>query len=92
MGSMTEPDSDSEAQPSFEGALDRLEEIVRTLEAGEMPLEKALEVFEEGVRLSRFCHARLRQAEQRIEILLEDESGEIEPRPFQADAVKEDPG
>jgi exodeoxyribonuclease VII small subunit len=84
---MDEPGS--HPQPSFEAALDRLEEIVRTLEAGEMPLEKALEVFEEGVRLSRLCHGKLRQAERRIEILLQGEDGEIKPGPFGTDAIPE---
>jgi len=81
------PDPESESPQNFEQALDRLEEIVRMLEQGEMPLDEALEVFEEGVRLSRFCHGKLRRAEQRVEILLRNEDGEIEPRPFEAETV-----
>ena len=81
MGPM--PEADPEPQPTFEAALDRLEEIVAKLEAGEMPLEEALEVFEEGVRLSRFCHSRLEQAERRVEILLRSDDGEIEAHPFE---------
>jgi exodeoxyribonuclease VII small subunit len=73
---------DSEATPSFEAALGRLEEIVRMLEDGNMPLEQALEVFEEGIRLSRFCHAKLQEAERRVEILLENADGEIVPQRF----------
>jgi exodeoxyribonuclease VII small subunit len=84
---MTEP-TDA-PRPGFEASLDRLEEIVRTLESGEMPLEEALEVFEEGVRLSRFCHKLLSQAERRVEILLRNEEGEIESRPFESDSRRE---
>ena len=57
---------------SFEGALERLERTVSRLEAGEMPLEEAMELFESGVRLSRQCHETLQAAERRIEILVAD--------------------
>lgn len=80
---MGEPAAESEL--SFEAALDRLEELVRSLEDGDLPLDDALKAFEEGVRLSRFCHGRLQAAESRIEILLQDPDGEIVPRPFQSD-------
>jgi exodeoxyribonuclease VII small subunit len=84
---MAEPGSES--PPSFEAALGRLEEIVSTLEGGEMPLEEALAVFEEGVRLSRFCHGKLQQAERRVEILLRGEDGEIEVQPFEQDVSQD---
>ena len=87
MGPMA--DTDAGQPPSFEEALDRLEEIVKTLEGGDMALEKALEVFEEGVRLSRFCHGKLQQAERRVELLLKDENGDVELRPFQGNPVRE---
>lgn len=58
-----------EEAPSFEGALARLEEIVEHLEAGELGLEEALTVFEEGVALTRRCSGQLEEAERRIEIL-----------------------
>ena len=61
----------------FESAIAELETIVKTLEGGDLPLEKALECFERGVQLSRFCHARLEEAERRIEIL--NERGELRP-------------
>ena len=57
---------------SFEGALERLERTVSRLEAGEMPLEEAMELFESGVRFSRQCHETLQAAERRIEILVAD--------------------
>ena len=87
MGPMSE--AEAESKPSFETALDRLEEIVGTLEGGDMPLEEALEVFEEGVRLSRFCHEKLQQAERRVEILLKGADGKIEAQPFKEDSVQE---
>ena len=68
----------------FEAGLGRLEEIVRLLEDGELGLENALELFEEGIRLSRFCHTKLGQAERRVELLLKDSSGELKPVPFDA--------
>lgn len=68
----------------FEAALKRLEEIVRKLEAGDLPLDATLELFEEGIRLSRYCHTKLGQAERRVEILLKDESGQTRPAPFEA--------
>lgn len=60
---------------SFESSLEALEQIVRQLEEGDLPLEKSLELFEQGIRLSRECQERLGQAERRIEILLRDNQG-----------------
>ena len=60
---------------SFEASLEALEQIVRQLESGDLPLEKSLELFEQGVRLSRECQDRLNQAERRIEVLLRDNQG-----------------
>lgn len=78
------PDTDA-APPSFETALERLEHIVKTLEGGELPLDDALALFEEGIRLSRFCHGKLEQAERRVEILLRNQSGEMETVTFSGD-------
>jgi exodeoxyribonuclease VII small subunit len=60
---------------SFETSLEALEQIVRDLEQGDLPLEKSLELFEKGIRLSRECQERLSQAERRIEVLLRDNQG-----------------
>ncbi|HVF21434.1 MAG TPA: exodeoxyribonuclease VII small subunit [Pyrinomonadaceae bacterium] len=60
---------------SFEASLEALEQIVRQLESGDLPLEKSLELFEQGIRLSRECQERLSQAERRIEVLLRDNQG-----------------
>jgi exodeoxyribonuclease VII small subunit len=63
----------------FEAAIAELEAIVKKLEEGDLPLEQSLALYERGVHLSRFCHARLEDAERRIEIL--DERGELRPAP-----------
>ena len=60
---------------NFESSLEELERIVRELERGDLPLEKSLELFEQGVKLSRACQERLSQAERRIEILTRDSQG-----------------
>lgn len=60
---------------TFEASLEALERIVQQLEDGDLPLEKSLELFEQGIRLSRECQERLGQAERRIEILLRDNQG-----------------
>lgn len=52
---------------SFEAALARLEEIVRTLERGEAPLDQSIELYQEGDKLKRLCEARLKSAQARIE-------------------------
>ena len=65
----------AEQSRTFEASLEALEKIVRQLESGDLPLEKSLELFEQGIRLSRECQERLSQAERRIEILLRDNQG-----------------
>jgi exodeoxyribonuclease VII small subunit len=71
--------------PDFESALKRLEEIVKKLETGELSLDSALELFEEGIKLSRFCHTRLEQAERRVDILLKSDSGQVRAVPFESE-------
>ena len=71
--------------PDFETALKRLEEIVKKLENGDLSLDSALELFEEGIKLSRFCHAKLEQAERRVEILLKNGSGQARAVPFESE-------
>jgi exodeoxyribonuclease VII small subunit len=60
---------------SFESSLEALEKIVQQLENGDLALEKSLELFEQGIKLSRQCQERLNQAERRIEVLLRDNQG-----------------
>jgi exodeoxyribonuclease VII small subunit len=63
----------------FESALAELESVVKTLEQGDLPLERSLELFERGVQLARFCHTRIEEAERRVELLTE--RGELKPAP-----------
>jgi exodeoxyribonuclease VII small subunit len=70
---------------TFESSLEELERIVRELEQGELPLERSLELFEQGVKLSRECQDRLNQAERRIEILMRDSQGRSVARPFESE-------
>jgi exodeoxyribonuclease VII small subunit len=76
----------------FEAAIAELESIVKKLEEGDLALEQSLELYERGVQLSRFCHARLEAAERRIEIL--NERGELKAAPasFAADDASTPPG
>ena len=60
---------------TFEASLEALEQIVQQLEGGDLSLEKSLELFEQGIRLSRECQERLSQAERRIEVLMRDNQG-----------------
>lgn len=63
---------------SFEASLKRLEQIVEELENGEVTLDKALEMYEEGVELSKFCIERLTQAEMKLKKLSKDVQGSLE--------------
>ena len=66
----------------FESALKSLEDIVTQLEGGELTLDRALQLFEEGVRLSRFCHEKLEEAERKVEILTRASDGTLKETPF----------
>jgi exodeoxyribonuclease VII small subunit len=70
----------------FEAAVAELEGIVKKLEEGDLALETSLGLYERGVQLSRFCHARLEEAERRIEVL--DERGELKPAPAVLSGLK----
>jgi exodeoxyribonuclease VII small subunit len=69
------------SKEKFEEALERLEEIVRRMDTGEMTLEESLKAFEEGIKLSRLCAKKLDEADRRVELLLRAE-GELETKPF----------
>jgi len=66
----------------FESALKTLEDIVGKLETGELTLERSLELFEEGIKISRFCGARLEEAERKVEILTRAADGTLSEQPF----------
>ncbi|QGH60293.1 exodeoxyribonuclease VII small subunit [Serratia proteamaculans] len=79
--------SDSTEQSvSFESSLSELENIVTRLESGELPLEDALNEFERGVQLARQGQQKLQQAEQRVQILLNDNADDAALSPFTPDA------
>jgi exodeoxyribonuclease VII small subunit len=75
------------ATPNFETQLASLERIVRELERGDLPLEQSLELFEQGVKLSRECQERLNEAERRIEVLLRVGDGSTIAVPFEREAL-----
>jgi exodeoxyribonuclease VII small subunit len=81
----TEQSSPAPAAPlSFEAGLQQLESIVKEMESGELPLERALELFESGMKLSDACRKQLEEAETRVEILMK-RAGEVTPQPFRAE-------
>ena len=63
------------AKKSFEMAMKQLEQIVQELEAGDMPLEKAIKKFEEGIKVSKYCSEKLDESEKRITLLMRDSDG-----------------
>jgi exodeoxyribonuclease VII small subunit len=71
--------ADESSIKDFEAAIAELEGIVKKLEEGDLSLEQSLALYERGVKLSRFCHGRLEEAERRIEIL--SDRGELKPAP-----------
>ena len=71
---------DAPAVP-FEASIEELEKIVKELEAGDLPLERSLELFEKGMGLSETCRKQLEQAETRVEALIRKE-GKWQPEPF----------
>ena len=80
---MSETKTTQEQTKTFEASLEALERIVKQLEGGDLPLEKSLELFEQGIRLSRECQDRLSQAERRIEVLMRDNQGRTVAAPFE---------
>ena len=67
---------------TFEEAVARLEQIVRSMEEGKLSLDDSLKAFEEGISLVRFCNGKLDNAEQRVRILLAGEDGTVGEKPF----------
>ena len=72
-----------DAPLSFETGLQQLEAIVKEMESGELPLERALELFERGMKLSDACRKQLEEAETRVEILMK-RAGEVQPEPLRS--------
>lgn len=81
---MTQP-TKSDKAPSFETNLERLDGIVRELEDADLPLEKALQLYEEGMKLSEVCHKQLEEAEGRVEILRKRGGAKVVAEPFETE-------
>ena len=79
---MSQP-SKSAKPESFEKNVERLDAIVRQLEDADLPLEKALQLYEEGMKLSEVCQKQLQEAEGRIQVLMKKAGGKIVPEPFE---------
>lgn len=77
------------AEMKFEEALKKLEKIVQSLEDGDIPLDEALEKYEEGIRLSKACAKKLEAAKKRVEILLKNEDGSVRLEEFDEKAAEE---
>ncbi len=73
----------------FVASLDRLEQLVAQMEEGDLTLEESLKVFEQGVKLTRDCQQALQEAEQKVQILME-QNGELIAEPFVADDLDEE--
>jgi len=71
------------AKKTFEKSLEELEGIVERLDENKLSLDEALSLFEEGIKLSRFCAQKLDSAENKIEILLKDAAGDFKKEPFE---------
>jgi exodeoxyribonuclease VII small subunit len=84
---MPTPKAEIEALPDFETAMRDLEELVERLERGDLPLEESLAAFERGVMLTRVCQTALKEAEQKVEILLK-KAGESAVEDFTPDESK----
>ena len=71
------------AKKTFETAMKQLEQIVQDLETGDMPLEKAIKKFEEGIQISKYCSEKLDASEKKITLLMQDSDGKkISEIPF----------
>jgi exodeoxyribonuclease VII small subunit len=78
---MADQDTGTRPAESFEASLDELEKVVKELEAGDLSLERSLQLFERGVGLSDGCRKQLEEAETRVEMLIRKE-GKIAAEPF----------
>ena len=70
------------AQKTFEQSMKQLEQIVQELEDGDLPLEKAIKKFEEGMKLTKLCSAKLDETEKKISVLLKNAEGQMAERPL----------
>jgi exodeoxyribonuclease VII small subunit len=78
------PEEPAPRAESFEASLNELEKVVKELEAGDLALERSLELFEKGMALSETCRKQLENAETRVEMLIRKD-GKMQPEPFRPD-------
>jgi exodeoxyribonuclease VII small subunit len=71
------------AKKSFESAIEQLDSIVKELETDDIPLEKAIKIFEEGIKLSQLCARRLDETEEKMSILIKATDGQLTNIPFE---------
>ncbi len=71
------------AEKSFEEAMQRLEEITQNLESGDLSLEDSIEIFEEGMKLAKFCTKKLEEAEKKVTRLVKEGEGKFSQQPFE---------
>ena len=76
-------------EKKFEEAMERLENIVESLESGDLSLEESLKIFEEGMKLVNFCSKKLEEAEEKVTMLIKDQNGKYTQQPFEV-SQKED--
>ena len=80
------------SENDFEKALNRLSAVVSSLEKGDLPLQESLQLFEEGVKLSRYCSDRLEEAERRIDVLVKGKGGKTTEEPFEEANLEDQSG
>ena len=78
------------AQKTFEQSMKHLERIVKELEDGDLPLEKAIKKFEEGMKLTKLCSAKLDETEKKISVLLKNAEGQMDEKPLVAEDETDD--
>ncbi len=78
------------AQKTFEQSMKLLERIVQELEDGDLPLEKAIKKFEEGIKLTKLCSEKLDETEKKISILLKNSEGQMTEKPFRSEDETDD--
>jgi exodeoxyribonuclease VII small subunit len=79
-------------EKKFEEAMKRLEEIVQSLDSGDLPLEDSIKIFEEGMKLVGFCNTKLEEAEQKVSLLIKEGNGQLKEKPFDPDEKGEAEG
>ncbi|MDZ7697422.1 MAG: exodeoxyribonuclease VII small subunit [Deltaproteobacteria bacterium] len=77
-------------EEKFEEAMQRLETIVQDLETGDLSLSDSIKVFEEGMKLARFCSKELEAAEKKVSLLIQESGGEVRETPFEVDGAPDE--